>query len=170
MTIRDTLLLDQGYRPIKVIPWQRAIVLHLVGKVELLGAHAWSVQTVSRPYPAPAVVRLLRHTGQRPPYVRFSRENVYLRDGYCCQYCGQSLPSRDLTLDHVLPRCKGGQTSWTNVVAACTPCNRRKGHETPEDAGMPLLTMPQRPRWLAPRVVVALGEAQLPPPWRDWLH
>lgn len=170
MTIRDTLLLDQGYQPLKVIPWQRAVVLHLVGKVEMVTAHAWSVQTVSRPFPAPAVVRLLRHVGRRPPFVRFSRENVYLRDGYRCQYCGQGLPGGELTLDHVVPRCKGGPTSWTNVVAACTPCNRRKGRHTPEEAGMPLLTAPHKPRWLVPRVMMGLAEGQLPPPWRDWLH
>lgn len=170
MTIRDTLLLDLGYQPLKVISWQRALVMHLVGKVELVKAHAWSIHTVSRPFPAPAVVRLLQQIGHRPPFVRFSRENVYLRDEYRCQYCGQSLPSRALTLDHVVPRCQGGKTSWTNVVAACTPCNRRKGRHTPEEAGMPLLCTPQRPRWLTPRVMIAIGEAQLPPTWRDWLH
>jgi 5-methylcytosine-specific restriction endonuclease McrA len=170
MTIRDTLLLDQGYQPLKVIPWQRALVLHLVGKVEMVTAHAWLVQTVSRPFPVPAVVRLLRHIAHRPPFVRFSRENVYLRDGYRCQYCGQGLPGRELTLDHVLPRCQGGQTSWTNVVAACVDCNRRKGRSTPDEAGMPLLAAPHRPRWLEPRVMMTLGEAQLPPTWRDWLH
>lgn len=170
MTIRDTLLLDQGFQPLEVIPWQRALVLHLVGKVEMVTAHAWSVHTVSRPFPAPAVVRLLRQISHRPPFVRFSRENVYLRDDYRCQYCGRVLPSRELTLDHVVPRCQGGQSSWTNVVAACVPCNRRKGRDTPQEAGMPLLTAPKRPRWLAPRVAMGLGEAQLPPPWRDWLH
>lgn len=170
MTIRDTLLLDQGYQPLKVISWKRALVLHLVGKVELVTAHAWTVTTVSRPFPAPAVVRLLRHVGHRSPFVRFSRENVYLRDGYRCQYCGETLPPRELTLDHVVPRCQGGTTHWNNVVAACTPCNRRKGRDTPEEAGMPLLNPPQRPRWLTPKVMMRLSEGQLPPPWRDWLH
>ncbi len=170
MMIRDTLLLDQGYQPLKIIAWQRALVLHLLGKVEMVTAHAWSVHTVSRPFPAPAVVRLLRQIRRRPPFVRFSRENVYLRDGYACQYCAKVLPGRELTLDHVVPRCQGGQTSWTNVVAACVPCNRRKGRGAPKDAGMQLLTTPQRPRWLVPRVMMALDEAQLPPPWRDWLH
>lgn len=167
MTIRDTLLLDQGYQPLKVITWQRALVMHLVGKVELVTAHGWTVQTASCAYEVPAVVRLLRGLGHRPAFLRFSRENVYLRDEYRCQYCGRSHASRDLTLDHVVPRCQGGKTSWTNVVAACTPCNRRKGRHTPDQAGMPLLTTPQRPRWLARRIVSA--EAKLPPTWIDWL-
>lgn len=167
--IRDTLLLDQGYQPLKVIAWQRALVLHLLGKVEMLNTHAWSVHTVSRHFPVPAVVRLLRHIRHRPPFVRFSRENVYLRDEHRCQYCARFFAPRDLTLDHVVPRCLGGKTTWTNVVAACVDCNRKKGHESPEQAGMPLLNRPSRPQWLAPRVM-SLGEEQVPPTWRTWLH
>ncbi|MCA9650376.1 MAG: HNH endonuclease [Myxococcales bacterium] len=169
MTIRDTLLLDRGYQPLKVIPWQRALVLDLVGKVETVTTHEWSVHTIDRQFPVPAVVRLLRPIRHRPPFVRFSRENVYLRDGYQCQYCGDHLPARDLTLDHVVPRCEGGVTSWTNVVAACGPCNRRKGRDLPDEAGMPLLSTPRRPRWLAPRIL-GLSDAQMPVTWRDWLH
>lgn len=169
MDVRDTLLLDQGYQPVKVIPWRRALVLHLLGKVELVTNHRWSIRTVSRPFPAPAVVRLLRHVHHRPPFVRFSRDNVYLRDGYRCQYCGHAVPPRELTLDHVMPRSRGGATSWANVVVACGECNRRKGQCTPEEAGMPLLSRPRRPRWLAPKVTT-MGQAQLPEPWRDWLH
>lgn len=169
MTIRDTLLLDLGYQPLEVIPWRRALVLDLVGKVETVTVHEWFVRTVDRQFPVPAVVRLLRQIRHRPPLVRFSRENVYLRDGYCCQYCGDRLPGRELTLDHVVPRCEGGKTSWTNVVAACGPCNRRKGRELPEQAGMPLLAEPRRPRWLGPKVL-GLAKSQMPTPWRDWLH
>ncbi len=169
MSMRDTLLLDQGYQPLKVIPWQRALVMHLLGKVELLDAHGWSIRTVDRHFPAPSVVRLLRALRHRPLKVRFSRDNVYLRDGHRCQYCGVRFPSRELTLDHVLPRSQGGGTSWTNVVAACVPCNRAKDRLTPEQAGMPLLSRPRRPRWLAPKVVT-MGVGQLPDGWRSWLH
>src|SRR5690606_16521549 len=116
--LRDTLLLDQGYQPLAVIPWQRALVMQLVGKVELVSPHDWHVHTVTRSFPAPGVVRLLRRILHRPPLVRFSRENVYLRDEYCCQYCGVQYSPRELTLDHVLPRSRGGTTSWRNVVAA----------------------------------------------------
>jgi len=169
MGVRDTLLLDQGYQPLEIIPWQRALVMHLLGKVELLTAHGWSVQTVSRSFPAPAVVRLLRTIRHRPLRIRFSRDNVVLRDGHRCQYCGGRFSARELTLDHVIPRAQGGETSWTNVVAACTPCNRRKGRLTPEEAGMPLLSRPHRPRWLASQVL-SMRKGQLPAPWRDWIH
>ncbi len=162
-------MLDQGYQPLRVIPWQRAFVMHLVGKVELLTAHAWSVRTVDRQFPAPSVVRLLRKIRHRSPQVRLSRDNVYQRDGYRCQYCGVTFEAGELTLDHVVPRCQGGKTSWGNVVAACVPCNRRKGRDLPDEAGMPLLTAPRRPRWLPPRITTISGN-QVPSTWRDWLH
>ena len=143
--------------------------MHFVGKVELVTAHQWRVRTVSNSFPAPAVVRLLRNVRARPLYVRFSRENVYLRDGHQCQYCWKSCHAKELTLDHVMPRSRGGKTTWRNVVTACVECNRRKGRDTPDEAGMLLRTQPTRPRWLVPRVF-HLGEERLPEVWRDWLH
>lgn len=168
MTIRDTLLLDQGYQPLRVIPWQRALCMHFVGKVELVSSHDWRVHTISREFPAPAVVRLLRSVRVRPMHVRFSRDNVHLRDGHHCQYCGKACRGAELTLDHVIPRCMGGKTNWKNVVTACVGCNRRKGRDTPEEAGMPLRSKPARPLWLAPRVF-QLGEEAMPKIWRDWI-
>jgi 5-methylcytosine-specific restriction endonuclease McrA len=167
MAVRDTLLLDQGYQPLRVIPWQRALVMHMVGKVELVSPHDWSIRTVSHVFPAPGVVRLLRRIRHVPPTVRFSRDNVYLRDALTCQYCGHRYAARELTLDHVLPRSRGGKTSWRNVVTACGPCNRKKGHKTPDEAEMPLRSEPSRPRRLTPRVL-QLGEQSLPDAWRYW--
>jgi len=169
MTVRDTLLLDQGYQPLRVIPWQRALCMHFVGKVEVVSQHTWEVRSVSLRYPAPAVVRLLRTVKVRPLYVRFSRENVYLRDGHQCQYCGKPCRNDELTLDHILPRSRGGRTTWKNIVTACVECNRIKGRATPDEAAMPLRNEPHRPRWLAPRVF-QLGEEKLPDAWLDWLH
>ena len=167
--MRDTLLLDQGYQPLKIIPWQRAVIMHLGGKVELVSAHSWEIRTVASAFPAPSVVRLVRHLRHRPPFVRFSRENVYLRDQYTCQYCGKHCINSDLTLDHVQPRSRGGKTSWRNVVTACVRCNRDKGYLTPEEADMPLRATPRRPKWLAPRVL-RHGNQQLPESWRVFLH
>ena len=166
----DTLLLDQGYQPLKVIAWQRAVVLHLVGKVELVSAHSWEIRTAGDAYPAPSVVRLIRHLRHRPPFVRFSRENVYLRDAYQCQYCGKHCSNGELTLDHVQPKSRGGNTSWRNVVTSCERCNHDKGRLTPEEAGMPLRSVPRRPKWLAPKVLKLGGQPQLPAAWRMFLH
>lgn len=167
--MRDTLLLDQGYQPLKVIAWQRAVVLQMLGKVELVNVHQWEIRTVAAAFPAPSVVRLIRRLRHRPPFVRFSRENVYLRDSYQCQYCGKQCSNSELTLDHVQPRSRGGKTSWRNLVTACVTCNRDKGRLTPDEAGMPLRTEPRRPKWLAPKIL-KINNQQLPESWRVFLH
>jgi 5-methylcytosine-specific restriction endonuclease McrA len=169
MIARDTLLLDLGFQPLRVIPWRRALCMHFGGKVEVVSSHAWEVRTISMGYLVPSVVRLLRTVKVRPLYVRFSRENVYLRDSHHCQYCGKRCRHHELTLDHVMPRSRGGKTTWRNVVTACVECNRRKGRDTPEEAEMPLRCPPVRPRWLSPRVF-QIGESRLPDAWLDWLH
>lgn len=165
---RDTLLLDQGYQPVKVIHWRRAICMTMLGKVEVVAPHPHVIRTVSRHYDVPAVVRLLQSVRVRPLQVRFSRENVYRRDKYRCQYCARRFARRELTLDHVQPRAHGGATHWRNIVAACHVCNRRKADRTPEQAKMPLLNEPRRPRWLRP-TLSDLGVEAIPDPWQDWL-
>jgi 5-methylcytosine-specific restriction endonuclease McrA len=168
VSVKDTLLLDQGYQPLRVIPWQRAICMNFLGKVEMVAIHDRPIRTVTREFPAPAVVRLLGPYRPQQYIVRFSREGVHVRDRYTCQYCGVRPSRRELTLDHVLPRHRGGPTSWENIVTACSPCNLRKGGRTPEEAGMPLGSPPYRPRWVPP-TRSALGLEDVPRPWRDWL-
>jgi 5-methylcytosine-specific restriction endonuclease McrA len=164
----NTLLLDQGYQPIKVISWRRAICMSFLGKVEVLSEYEWSIGTVAATYPAPAVVRLLHHVRRGPHRVRFSRRNVYLRDGHQCQYCRQRLSDHDLTLDHVVPRSHGGGTTWKNIVAACRDCNRQKGGRTPEQAGLTLGSVPRRPDWIA-RKAFRLALRAVPEAWRAWI-
>ncbi len=168
MSIRDTLLLDQGYQALRVIPWQRAICMSFLDKVETVATHAQPIRTVDRDFPAPAVVRLLGPFRPQQYIVRYSREGVHIRDRYTCQYCGERPSKRELTLDHVFPRHRGGPTSWENIVTACSPCNLRKGGRTPPEAKMRLHTEPRRPRWMPPSSA-ALGLEEVPEPWRDWL-
>jgi 5-methylcytosine-specific restriction endonuclease McrA len=105
------------------------------------------VRTVSRPIAVPEIVVLERY-GQIPRRtVPFNRKNLFLRDQNRCQYCGDRVESRELTIDHVLPRVQGGTSTWENCVLACVPCNRRKAHRTPAQAGMALLRDPLRPSW-----------------------
>lgn len=169
VTVQDTLLLDQGYQPLRVISWQRAICMNFLGKVELVAAHERSIRTVSREFPAPAVVRLLGPHRPQQYIVRFSREGVHVRDRFTCQYCGDRPARRELTLDHVVPRHRGGPTSWENIVTACSDCNLRKGGRTPEEANMELPRSPTRPRWMPP-TRAALGLDEVPCAWRDWLR
>jgi len=97
----------------------------------------------------PRVIVLGRYQSSPPRTVRFNRRNIYLRDGYRCQYCGCRPAHDDLTIDHVMPRSRGGRSTWENVVLACTKCNTKKGDKLPAECGMHLMSHPKRPPWLA---------------------
>jgi 5-methylcytosine-specific restriction endonuclease McrA len=92
------------------------------------------------------VIRLVRFDRVPRQALRFNRRNLLARDGNCCQYCGRSHPASQLSLDHVVPRSRGGQTSWDNVVCCCVSCNTRKGGRTPQEARMRLIRAPVKPR------------------------
>jgi 5-methylcytosine-specific restriction endonuclease McrA len=162
------LVLDQGYAPHRVVNWQRAICLVFGGKVEVLEEYDEVVRSPSLAIRMPAVVRLLTSTRRRPRVVRFSRFNVLLRDDFMCQYCGQKPHARELTVDHVTPRAKGGATRWNNVVAACRACNHQKGSRTPDEARMRLLRPPREPRFL-PSVGERLGLKPMHEKWASWV-
>jgi 5-methylcytosine-specific restriction endonuclease McrA len=164
----QTLVLDQGYQPQRIVPWQRAVCLLYVGKAEVLEDYGEHVNSVSFSMPMPAVVRMVRSTHRRRSDVRFSRTHVLMRDGHRCQYCGVHTRADELTYDHVLPRSRGGPTSWENIVAACRPCNAVKGSRTPKEAGMKLLKAPRKPAWLPPLRAVALSQS-MPDAWRSFL-
>ncbi len=164
-----TLVLDQGYQPHRVVSWQRAITMFFAGKVEVVEEYEDDIRSVSFTIKMPAVVRLLRAVrGQRG--VKFSRINVATRDDFRCQYCGDRLPLSKLTYDHVVPRCHGGQTRWENIVMACRPCNGRKAHRTPVQAGMRLLKHPIKPDWLPLLAFRIESSAHVPGAWANWLY
>ena len=164
----QVLVLDQGYSPHRVVAWQRAICLIFGGKVEVLEEYDEIIRSPSVAMRMPAVIRLLTAARRRPRVVRFSRFNVLLRDAFICQYCGGRPHARELTMDHVTPRARGGATRWTNVVAACRPCNHRKGSRTPDEARMSLLRAPSEPRIL-PGVQDRLGVRHMNEKWRVWV-
>src|SRR4029077_4227246 len=112
-----------------------------------------------------AVVRLKKAIGGKKQAVRFSRVNVYTRDGFRCQYCGEKKEMRGLNYDHVVPRVRGGKTTWENIVTSCYACNDRKGSRTPEEAGMKLLRKPIKPTSL-PLAPVVRFEKDVPSVWR----
>jgi 5-methylcytosine-specific restriction endonuclease McrA len=164
-----TLLLSQGFEPVKVIPWQRAITLLFLGKVEVVESYDRDIKTTSLVIKIPAVVRLLNAFKRFRKPVKFSRISVYARDQYCCQYCGEEKRIADLTYDHVLPRSQGGLTEWTNIVASCYLCNKKKGGRTPEQAGMKLRKQPVQPKTI-PALVVQLNRESVPDAWRDFVY
>ena len=145
-----TLLLTPWMVPHKIISWQRAVVIFSrqgrcprgVRRGDPL-ALAWRMRT-------PAVVRLKRSLGGMKRGVKFSRVNVFTRDEFRCQYCGEQKPMGELNYDHVVPRVQGGKTIWENIVTSCYDCNDRKGGRTPEQAGMKLRKRPIKPRIASP--------------------
>jgi 5-methylcytosine-specific restriction endonuclease McrA len=145
----DTLVLTNAYEPVARVPWQRAISLIWDGKVEVVQEYEDRVvRSVTLTFKVPSVIRFLNKIRERRPSLKFSRENVLMRDKSSCQYCGKKLRRTEATYDHVIPRCQGGQTRWENVVICCTPCNQRKSDKTPEQARMKLLSIPVKPKSL----------------------
>lgn len=185
------LVLNRLWQPVNIVGLRRALSLVFRGRASILHvdegdhrvfpAEAWL--EFSRRYPPaediairtprinlvpPRVVLLGEYDRVPRRDIRFNRRNVYLRDSHCCQYCGRRYPEEELNLDHVVPRDRGGVTTWENIVTACIRCNARKGNRLPAQASMELRRAPQRPKW---RMLMAASltadEHQL---WKDFLE
>lgn len=145
-----SLLLNATFQPLQVISWQKALQLFFSGKVEIIEESNRVVRSVSISVKAPLVIRLLKYIPERHKrtVVRFTRNNIFLRDQYTCQYCGIKPGAKLLTMDHVIPVVKEGPKNWENIVTACRNCNVRKGGRTPDEAGMRMRNKPQKPNWL----------------------
>ncbi len=147
-----SLLLNADYTPIQFITNVRAFLLVHKGRAEVIDMggklSTWdsSVRTSSSEFHFPATVRLVNRINNRWKAPRFRKSALYMRDGWECQYCGIDLNKSLATIDHVLPRSRGGETSWKNCVASCKYCNRKKSNKTPSEAGMPLLKTPITPK------------------------
>ncbi len=137
------LVLNATFEPINVTAVRRAMVLMLKGVAQVEEHNHAEVHSPSRALKVPSVIRLLayRHIPQQSRAL--SRKNILLRDRNTCQFCGRGLPSSELTLDHVMPRSRGGRSSWENLVACCYQCNNHKGDRTPEEAGLKLQRRPR---------------------------
>lgn len=141
VTESSVLVLNQNYDPLNVCNGRRAFVLLHRGKAEVLEHGVGVVRTATRSYPLPSVIRLAYLIRRPRPQPRLSRREVFLRDRYTCQYCGKE--TRELTLDHVIPRHKGGKHVWENLVSACKVCNHKKANRTPAEANMTLVRPPK---------------------------
>ncbi len=169
--MEQTLLLNASYEPLRIVHWQKAITLWCQGKVEVISVYDREIRAVSFTIRLPSVIRLLRYVRvrRRLDYVPFSRANIYARDEYTCQYCGEPHALGDLTFDHVVPVAQGGRKDWENIVTCCITCNRRKGGRTPEEAGMRLVRVPKRPV-STPAIRITIGLRNAPDSWRDYLY
>lgn len=163
----SVLVLNRVYQPVNITTVRRAFTLLYQGTAKAIDAEyktfdfeSWAalseevhgregdfINTVTRALKVPRVIVLQVYDRFPHLHVRFSRQNIYLRDKNTCQYCGQRLPRSELNLDHVIPRSRGGRTSWENIVCSCINCNLEKGGRTPAEASMRLRRKPGRPRW-----------------------
>jgi 5-methylcytosine-specific restriction endonuclease McrA len=159
------LVLNSSYEPLNVCTVRRAIVLVLKDKAEMLETGRRSLHSESLTVPHPVVIRLVtyvrvpRDSNRR----RITRRAVFARDSWTCQYCGRT---SHLTVDHVLPRSRGGLSVWENIVTSCAPCNRRKGNRTPKEIDMHPRRKPKAP---GPTVFIRVAAPVVPPAWQQYL-
>ena len=140
---RRVLVLNQGYEPLMVIGAKRAIILLLNEKVDSLENYREKIHSAYISLPLPSVIKLKHYARIRRKEIVLSRKNILKRDNHTCQYCGvRSVP---MTIDHVVSRKKGGEETWDNLVAACVPCNTRKGNHSPREVQMVLVKTPRKP-------------------------
>ncbi len=158
------LVLNRSFQPVRITTARHAFTLLYLGRARALDARyepvdfeQWSavapsigddaIGTPRGPIRVPRVLILSGYNRVPSAPLRLSRRNVFLRDAFTCQYCSGRPPLRDLNLDHVLPRSRGGKSSWDNLVTSCRTCNVKKGHATPEECGMIPRSKPHRPNW-----------------------
>ncbi len=189
------LVLGRGFQPVTICTVRQALRLVYSERANVLDegghlhdfptwatmvvrAHDDAIGTLRGDLRAPRIVRLHHYSCRYHPAVRLTRKNVMLRDGLRCQYCGDTFPEQDLDIDHVMPRCRGGQNEWQNLVTSCQTCNRRKGGHTPQEAHMPLRSRPRMPHWsFAARLLLRAGLLSSPegsrsgyPQWEPFLR
>jgi len=171
----QTLVLNADFRPLSRYPlsawhWKDAVAAVMLDRVALVAEYDELIHSQRLSMRVPSVVALkeYRHLDGHPAFTRF---NIYCRDRWVCQYCASSFAPADLTFDHVLPRSRGGRTTWENVVAACSPCNLRKANKTPREAGMQLRRAPYKPtRWELNHAGVPFQRASIHHTWVDFLY
>lgn len=142
------LALSNTYEPIGVIPWEKAISLVFSGKVYTLASYNKEIHSPTTSMNLPSVIVFKNGKRAKINCARFSRKNVWVRDEGKCQYCGVQVSAEKYTLDHIVPKARGGQTNWLNVVTCCQKCNQRKGDKSLTQVGMKLLKPVVKPATL----------------------
>ncbi len=171
------LVLNADYRPLSVYPlsiwpWEDAVKAVVADRVEVIETYDIEIRSPSTSMMLPAVLAL-RHFDNPNRPAPLTRANLFVRDNWTCQYCNTRLPTSELTFEHVLPRSRGGATSWVNLVAACVECNHRKCNRTPKEARMRLIRDPFQPTLAQLNNAAArarLDPAKLPASWHLWLN
>lgn len=164
MEFNKTLVLDAAWQPINIIDVEQAFSMIYSDRAQALEEHSYGPCAL---FLYPSVIRCKTYVRKKPIDLPASRINIYLRDNYSCQYCGEQNDHKDLTLDHVIPKSRGGQKGWFNLVSCCKPCNQRKRDKTPSEASMELKKKPAPMKF----DVLRLAKMKTEPPtnWRKFL-
>lgn len=152
--MNDVLVLNASLEPLNITSLKRAVRLVFAGKAEVVHDRGRTIAHPTFQMPLPSVIRLLYYIVRKPQPIPLTKKNVLLRDDYACQYCGRRTDLASATVDHVVPRSRGGKSSFENLVCCCSPCNARKRDRSPDEAGMRLKRKPKRPMsipWLVVR-------------------
>ncbi|MAJ44248.1 MAG: HNH endonuclease [Candidatus Marinimicrobia bacterium] len=143
---RRVLVLNQNYQPLTITKTKRAVALFMDKKVEILEKYNEKIHSINFSLNLPSVIRLTKYINYHPKAIPLTRKNLLRRDSYICQYC--AVKNKPMTLDHIIPKQRGGKETWENLVAACTSCNHKKNNRTPKESNMPLLRKPKKPSML----------------------
>ena len=160
------LKLDFTYRPIGVIDSIEALVLCICGKAIAVEKYGKTIKSVSDVFQLPAVIVLKNIVKYRFTEVSAKKRNVFWRDANQCQYCGGHFNIKELTVDHIIPKSRGGPNSWGNLTTSCTRCNQKKGARTPEEADMKLLNKPFKPKTF---LFKSIDEDEISELWSNYL-
>ncbi len=186
MKIRHSkcLVLNADFTPLAIVDWKRAITWSLIDSnhshIEVIDFYKndYINGTNNKKFPIPAVIRTSKYFRVNNAKVNFSRKNIFIRDNYSCQYCGETKEIAKLTYDHVIPKSlwknkNGSPTNWTNIVTACVECNRKKGNRTPKQANMPIRNLPtipnKSPKYLPISHFLLRIRSDIPNEWKIYL-
>ena len=161
-----TLKLDSSYKPVGIIDSLEALVLCICGKAIAVEQYCKTISSVSEIFKLPAVIVLKIYVKNRLTSVSPKKRNIFWRDANICQYCGNKFHVKELTIDHIIPKSRGGKNTWLNLTTSCMKCNQKKGARTPEEANMKLLSKPYRPSSF---LLKNVGRDQISDLWSNYL-
>ena len=160
------LVLNQSYEPLQICNVKRAFLLVFKEKASIIEyMKNYKLKTISREFPIPSIIRIEKYISIKRFYIKLSKENIFRRDQYVCQYCGST--QKPLTIDHIIPKVKGGLDSWPNLVTACQDCNNRKGDKDLIETSLKLLSKPNKPHRLHSLYAKIKNS---PKEWKSYLH
>ena len=175
------LLLNADHTPLKIISWKRAIVWSIKHAdnsnygIEIIKYfdNRFIQGACDKKYPVPSVAKTIKYFNMHNKKISFSRHNLFIRDDYTCQYCGDIFAYSQLTMDHVIPKSRfrnDPRTDWINIVTSCRRCNAKKGNRTPKEANMPILTQPRKPNFSSKYLPMFRNLTIIEPDWDPYLR